>query len=75
MLVLTRKANESIVLPDLGVTITLISTGGNRVRIGIEAPRDVIIRRGELEEKLLPAMLVQRSAGATTEVAHKVASS
>jgi carbon storage regulator CsrA len=47
MLVLTRKTGERIVIAG-GITIEVLQTQGNRVRIGIEAPRGVSIRRQEL---------------------------
>jgi carbon storage regulator len=47
MLVLTRKLNESIVI-DGGIKITIVEVQGNRVRLGIDAPRDVGVRRSEL---------------------------
>lgn len=48
LLVLTRKVGESILLPDLGVTVTVIAAEGNRVRLGIEAPREVKVHREEV---------------------------
>jgi carbon storage regulator CsrA len=48
MLVLTRKTDEQILIGD-NIKITLVRVRGNSVRIGIEAPRDVRIVRGELE--------------------------
>jgi carbon storage regulator CsrA len=47
MLVLTRKANEQILIGD-DIKITLVRVRGNSVRIGIEAPREVRVVRGEL---------------------------
>ena len=47
MLVLTRKADEQIVIGD-DIKITLVRVRGNSVRIGIEAPREVRVLRGEL---------------------------
>ena len=47
MLVLTRKLKESIRIGD-NITITVLRVKGNTVRIGIEAPRDVRVVRGEL---------------------------
>jgi carbon storage regulator len=48
MLVLTRRLNESVVIPGLGITIRVSAIKGNAVRIGIEAPRDVAVYREEL---------------------------
>lgn len=48
MLVLTRKLDEQILIGD-DIKVTLLRVRGNTVRIGIEAPRDVRIVRGELE--------------------------
>ena len=47
MLVLTRKPGEKIVIEG-GIVVTVLQIEGCRVRIGIEAPEDVRILRGEL---------------------------
>lgn len=47
MLVLTRKEQEEILIGE-GVTIKVIEAQRGRVRIGIEAPKDVRIRRKEI---------------------------
>ena len=47
MLVLTRKSSESIMIGD-DVEVTVLSTVNGRVRIGIQAPRDVPIFRREV---------------------------
>lgn len=47
MLVLTRKIGESFVIGD-SITITVVSSKGGQVRIGIEAPKDLAITRSEL---------------------------
>lgn len=47
MLVLTRKRGESIQIGE-EVQIQVLSVQGNRVRLGIVAPTDVGVRRGEL---------------------------
>lgn len=46
MLVLSRKQNEEILIGDR-VCIKVVGVFGNRVRLGISAPADVVIRRGE----------------------------
>jgi len=47
MLVLTRKLGERIEI-DGCIEVTVLSVDGHRVRLGIQAPDDVTIRRGEL---------------------------
>ncbi|MEL6108487.1 MAG: carbon storage regulator [Planctomycetota bacterium] len=49
MLVLSRKAGEKLVIGD-DVVLTINRISGNRVAIGIEAPRNVRIVRGELQK-------------------------
>jgi len=50
MLVLSRKEGEQLIIGD-GVVLTVSRISGNRVAIGIEAPRSVRIVRGELERR------------------------
>lgn len=47
MLVLTRKTQEQIYIGD-NIKISILKLKGNTVRIGIEAPRDIRVLRGEL---------------------------
>lgn len=48
MLVLSRKQNETIVLPDLNMTIRVAGISGGRVRLAIQAPHDIRILRKEV---------------------------
>lgn len=48
-LVLSRRENETIRLPDLDVTFTIVQVKGGRVRVGIKAPDKITIVRGEIE--------------------------
>jgi carbon storage regulator CsrA len=48
MLVLTRRENEKILLPDVGVSVELMSISGNRARLGISAPEHIRILREEV---------------------------
>jgi carbon storage regulator len=48
MLVLSRKAGETLFIGD-DVKITISRIAGNRVTVGVEAPRHMKIVRGELE--------------------------
>ena len=47
MLVLSRKEGERIMLGD-SVVLTIVRVSGDRVRLGIEAPSDMLILREEL---------------------------
>ena len=49
MLVLSRKKNDSIVIAD-NIVITILDVRGDRVRLGIEAPKTVPIYRQEIYE-------------------------
>jgi carbon storage regulator len=48
MLVLSRREGERIHIGD-SIVVTVVRAGGDKVRIGIEAPENVLILRGELE--------------------------
>jgi carbon storage regulator len=48
MLVLTRGLKQKIVIGDQLVTVTVLEVKGGRVRLGIEAPENMSIRRQEL---------------------------
>ena len=47
MLVLSRKKNESIVIND-DITIVVIEIRGDKVRLGVEAPKEVSVHRREV---------------------------
>lgn len=47
MLVLSRKKDESIVIDD-NIVITVVEIRGDKVRLGIQAPREVPIHRSEI---------------------------
>ena len=47
MLVLSRKRNESVVI-DENIVVTVVEVRGDKVRLGIQAPRDVPIHRSEV---------------------------
>ena len=48
MLVLSRKESEKIMLGD-SIVLTIVRVSGDRVRVGIEAPSDILILRKELD--------------------------
>ena len=47
MLVLSRKKNESIVIDDK-IVITVVEIRGDKVRLGIQAPKEVPVHRSEV---------------------------
>ncbi|QGQ22014.1 carbon storage regulator [Gimesia benthica] len=49
MLVLTRKRGERVVISD-NIELTVVSIRGKRVKLGVTAPADVIIRRNDLSQ-------------------------
>ena len=51
MLVLSRKRNESIVI-DNNIKIVVVEIRGNKVRLGVEAPREVPIHRREVYDAI-----------------------
>jgi len=51
MLILTRKAGEAIVIDD-NITIRLIEIKGNQIKLGIEAPEDIVIHRQEVYSRI-----------------------
>jgi len=51
MLVLTRKRDESIIIGDT-IEITVTEVSGNRVRLGINAPKEIIVHRKEIYKEI-----------------------
>jgi len=54
MLVLSRKKNESIVIRD-DIVITVVEVRGDKVRLGIDAPKEVTVHRREIYDKIKEA--------------------
>ena len=59
MLVLSRKQTERIKLGD-SIVVTVVRVSGDKVRLGIEAPPNILVLRDELESQ--PAKTPQRKA-------------
>ncbi len=49
MLVLTRKIGDGLLIGE-GITVTILSVEGDRVKVGIDAPREVRVLRRELAD-------------------------
>jgi len=63
MLVLTRRAGESVMIGD-NVIVTVLEARGDVIRLGIQAPRDVQVHREEVYRELQAA---NREAASPTE--------
>ncbi|MDP6508431.1 MAG: carbon storage regulator CsrA [Chloroflexota bacterium] len=66
MLILTRKIDESIVIAD-DIIVTVLEISGERVKIGIDAPRSVTILRHELQEQVRQESIEAAAAAADLE--------
>jgi carbon storage regulator len=64
MLVLTRKSNQSIMIGD-DIEVSVLSIMGEKVRIGIQAPRDIPVFRKEV---YLEIQEERQNVGARAEV-------
>ncbi len=62
MLVLSRKAEQSLIVDDR-IVITVLAIEGDRVKLGIQAPRSITVLRKELHDQLQAA----NTAAATTQ--------
>lgn len=67
MLVLTRRPNERIEIGENRITVTVLEVHGGRVRLGIEAPASVGIRRQEIV-RTLPCAVACSASGSPESV-------
>ena len=64
MLVLSRKKNESIIIND-DITIVVVEIRGDKVRLGIEAPKEIPVHRNEVYEAIRRNAESEREADAS----------
>jgi carbon storage regulator len=69
MLVLSRQRDESIIIGD-DVVVTVVDVRGDKVRLGIEAPREVPVHRREVYEAIQREN--QQAAQIRTEQARRI---
>lgn len=50
MLILTRRIGETIIIGD-DIEVTVLAVQGSQVRIGVKAPKDVVVDREEIRIK------------------------
>lgn len=60
MLVLSRQKDESIVI-NRYILVTVVEIRGDKVRLGIEAPKDIPVHRQEIHDKILIEELGQQN--------------
>jgi carbon storage regulator len=65
MLVLSRKKNESIVINN-DITIVVVEIRGDKVRLGVEAPKEVPVHRREVYEAIKRSEMAQNKESANT---------
>lgn len=70
MLVLSRKKNESIVINN-DITIVVVEIRGDKVRLGVEAPKEVPVHRREVYEAIQRANLAGSDPAAGQDSAVK----
>ena len=66
MLVLSRKKNESIVIND-DITIVVVEIRGDKVRLGVEAPKEVPVHRREVYDAIQHGTAVEAPTKASEE--------
>ena len=66
MLVLSRRVGEEIVIND-NIRVTVVAVKGDRVRIGVVAPRDVAVDRSEVHERRMQFEAVPVGAGSDAD--------
>ena len=71
MLVLSRKKNESIVIND-DITIVVVEIRGDRVRLGVEAPKEVPVHRREVFDAIHRSQVSGKDAQASASLEEQV---
>lgn len=65
MLVLSRQRDESIIIGD-NIVLTVVDIRGDKVRLGIEAPKDIPVHRQEVYDAIQRELQQQLPADDTT---------
>jgi carbon storage regulator len=66
MLVLSRKKDEKIIIGDK-ITIMVIEIRGDKVRLGIDAPKDVTVHREEIYQAIKREQQAQNNTGISVD--------
>src|SRR6185503_8144813 len=70
MLVLSRKENEKVLFPHLGIAVQILRVGGGKARLGVEAPHDVSVVRHEIASEEQLAVFAQRLSQSAASSSH-----
>ena len=73
MLVLSRKKNESIVIND-DITIVVVEIRGDKVRLGVEAPKEVPVHRREVYDAIKRSEDIRTANQANSDENHTASS-
>lgn len=68
MLVLSRKKNESIVIND-NISIVVVEIRGDKVRLGVEAPKEIPVHRREVYDAIRRAVDKSNTQSSGTDAA------
>ena len=72
MLVLSRKENEKVLFPNLGIAMQILRVGGGKVRLGIEAPDSISVVRHEIASDEQLAEFSERLKSSAKNATHEV---
>jgi carbon storage regulator len=71
MLVLTRKLGEWISIGE-NVTVKVLAVHGDQVQLGVDAPREIPVHRGEIREQILAEMEAARRSAADPDALRRL---
>lgn len=73
MLVITRRSTDKISFPQLGITVHFIRVQGSSAKVGVDAPRDIVIVRDEVaDDEAALTKLREQWARLPKEVRHEI---
>ena len=67
MLILTRKLDESVVIWN-NVVVTVTDIKNNQIKLGIIAPKDVTVNRGEVVRKIKDENVLSTASGVINHI-------
>ena len=74
MLILTRRAGEAVMIGE-EVVFTVVAVKGDQARVGIQAPREIPVHRGEIYQRILREQAAQSAPPGSTGLAESTPAS